>query len=200
MVVKKIKVKYTVVLIALIVQSLLCAQVEVNQLTAVNDFIEKSDLPDDRAIIVSYGLAEYLNQFLMDNIVDEETNIEFHDFRRILSEEAQLTIFNEKEIKNLTYQSSRGSGEFLYLLDLPPAFYSPKKVQAIIDNNFSAGVPLDKGLFKLVLSYPLITRDGQYILFAYSKKLGDVFSRGISLYRVQNMKVMFVGNLDLSFS
>jgi hypothetical protein len=193
-------VKNTVVLIALIAQSLLCAQVDVIQLTAVNDFIEKSDLPEDRAIIVSYGLAEYLNKFLIDNIVNEETDIEFHDFRRLLPEEEQLTIFNEKEVKNLISQSNRGSGEFLYLLDLPSAFYSPKKAEAIIANNFSLGVPLDTGLSQLVLSYPLITADGRYILFAYSKKLGDFSSRGILLYRVQNMKVMFVGNLDFWFS
>ena len=176
------------------------SQIEVYQLTAVNDFIEKSDLPEDRAIIVSYGLAEYLNKFLMDNTVDEETEIEFHDFRRLLSEEEQLTIFNEKEVKNLISQSNRGSGEFLYLLDLPSAFYSPKKAQTIIENNFSLGVPLDTGLFQLKLSYPLITADGRYILFAYSKKLGGVSSRGILLYRIENMKVMFVGDLDFWFS
>ena len=145
--------------------------------------LSKYELKRQDTLYLQLGLEKYLLSFLDDNVVEEDDDLEFHNFRSQISENEQRELFNKDEIKYLKSQLGIIRDEFIFLLELPDRMEQMCKTYDKVKKNYEQGLTLDAGIDKILISKPLISKNEDFVIFALYTGYQKSMTGGIKMYK-----------------
>lgn len=138
---------------------------------------------EDDFVYLKYTNNDHLEYFLKDNVLEQNEDIEFHDFRKWITKEEHQNLFNENAVKEFRKQFNSIAAELIYILQLPSNVLYYDNCRELVLKNYENGLPLDNGIKSLNISQPIISQDKKYVMFYYSFGYKNSSTGGIKLYK-----------------